>query len=138
LVRAKQDLIPGMRVPIWFKAMQTSAQLRDRLSRTYTLNDDFKRVMFNVLATEDVKGRDGAVLVARGGGFNDDVVARLKEAGVTQFRGAPRNPVEVACAQLCGNSHFKMKGYVVVETQEEFDTWIAEQVAAKQGGGEWE
>lgn len=138
LFRAKQDVIPGMRVPIWFKSTQTSDQMRARLNRTYALNDDFNRRMIELLATEDIKGRDGAVIVAKGDGFNDDVVAKLKAAGVTQVKAGPRNPIEVACAQLCGNSHFKMKGYVVVHTPEDFDKWMAEQVAAKQSAGEWD
>jgi cytochrome c oxidase subunit 2 len=37
---------------------------------------------------------------------------------------------QIACAQLCGNSHYSMRGFVTVETQEEFDAWMAEQVEA--------
>lgn len=36
----------------------------------------------------------------------------------------------ITCAQLCGNSHYFMKGFVNVVSQEEFDTWAAERVAA--------
>lgn len=32
---------------------------------------------------------------------------------------------EVACAELCGVGHFAMRGKVVVETQEQFDAWLA-------------
>lgn len=139
VMRAKQDVIPGMRVPIWFKATQTSDQLRERLTTTYALEDEsFKRKMIELLPAEDIKGKDGSVIIARAGTFTDDIVANLKAAGVNEVRVGPRNPVEVACAQLCGNSHYKMKGYVVVHTQEEFDKWMAEQVAAKQDAGEWD
>ena len=34
---------------------------------------------------------------------------------------------EIACAQLCGNSHYRMRGYVTIDTQEEYDRWLAEQ-----------
>lgn len=34
---------------------------------------------------------------------------------------------EIACDQMCGNGHYSMKGTIVVETQEEFDKWIASQ-----------
>ncbi len=34
---------------------------------------------------------------------------------------------EIACAQLCGLGHYRMKGYLTVETQEEFDKWLAGQ-----------
>ena len=34
---------------------------------------------------------------------------------------------EIACAQLCGNSHYRMKGYVTIESEEEFNAWLAEE-----------
>lgn len=37
---------------------------------------------------------------------------------------------EISCAQLCGLSHYRMKGYVTIQTQEAFDAWIAEQSPA--------
>jgi cytochrome c oxidase subunit 2 len=48
---------------------------------------------------------------------------------------------EIACAQLCGLGHYRMRGYVTVHTQEGFDAWLAEQVETKQATGEddfWE
>jgi cytochrome c oxidase subunit 2 len=33
---------------------------------------------------------------------------------------------EIACAELCGLGHYRMKGFVTVETPEEFDRWLAE------------
>lgn len=34
---------------------------------------------------------------------------------------------EIACDQLCGKGHYGMKGLVVVETQQQFDEWMAKQ-----------
>ena len=34
---------------------------------------------------------------------------------------------EIACAQLCGNSHYRMKGYVTIETEQEFNEWLLKQ-----------
>ena len=34
---------------------------------------------------------------------------------------------EIACAQLCGNSHYRMKGFVHILPQGEFDQWLADQ-----------
>ncbi len=61
VLRVKQDAIPGMRIPVWFKAKEKS------------------------------EGR-----------------------------------YQVACAQLCGNNHYKMLAPMVVESQQKFDAWIAE------------
>lgn len=32
---------------------------------------------------------------------------------------------EISCDQMCGSGHFGMRGVIVVETQEEFDRWLA-------------
>ena len=59
VLRVKQDMIPGARIPVWFEATQT-------------------------------------------GKF------------------------EIACAQLCGLGHYRMRGEVTIETQEEFDKFLKE------------
>jgi cytochrome c oxidase subunit II len=37
---------------------------------------------------------------------------------------------ELSCNQMCGESHFSMRGEIIVETQEEFNQWIAKQTSA--------
>jgi cytochrome c oxidase subunit II len=34
---------------------------------------------------------------------------------------------EIACSQLCGLGHYRMRGFVTIQPQAAFDTWIAEQ-----------
>ncbi len=41
--------------------------------------------------------------------------------------GNPKFNFELACAQICGQSHYAMKMSVVVQTQAEFDAWIKDQ-----------
>jgi cytochrome c oxidase subunit II len=36
---------------------------------------------------------------------------------------------EIACAQLCGLGHYRMRGFVTVLPQEEFQKWLDEEVA---------
>jgi cytochrome c oxidase subunit II len=38
---------------------------------------------------------------------------------------------EIACAQLCGLGHARMRGFVTVQTAEEFQKWLDEQVASQ-------
>lgn len=38
---------------------------------------------------------------------------------------------EIACAELCGLGHYRMKGFITVDTQEQFEKWLAGEVAAK-------
>lgn len=38
---------------------------------------------------------------------------------------------EIACAQLCGLGHFRMRGYIQILEQGEFDEWMGAEVAKK-------
>lgn len=38
---------------------------------------------------------------------------------------------EIACAELCGNSHYRMRGFLVIDTPEDFKKWL-EQTLAEQ------
>ena len=40
--------------------------------------------------------------------------------------GNPEFTYEIACAQLCGLGHAKMRGFVTVQTAEEFQKWLEE------------
>jgi len=41
--------------------------------------------------------------------------------------GDPEFVYEISCDQMCGQGHYKMRGTLVVESQEEFDFWMAKQ-----------
>jgi cytochrome c oxidase subunit 2 len=41
---------------------------------------------------------------------------------------------EIACAQLCGLGHYRMKGFFSIDTPEQYDVWLKEQ--SKAGGFE--
>ena len=42
-------------------------------------------------------------------------------------KGTPREGkgLEIACAQLCGITHYRMRGYLTVDTEEEYNEWLA-------------
>ena len=45
-----------------------------------------------------------------------------------QMKEKTNNPdfvYEISCDQMCGKGHWSMRGVIVVETQEEFDVWMA-------------
>jgi cytochrome c oxidase subunit 2 len=46
------------------------------------------------------------------------------------FEAKDTGQAEIACAQLCGLGHYRMKGYFSVDTDEEFEAWMAEQAEA--------
>jgi heme/copper-type cytochrome/quinol oxidase subunit 2 len=54
-------------------------------------------------------------------GFAPGVLEKLKAVGVERVTVHRHQPFEIACAQLCGAQHYKMRGELIVLTQEEFD-----------------
>lgn len=38
---------------------------------------------------------------------------------------------EIACSQLCGLGHYRMRGFVTIQTREQFEAWLKEQAAAQ-------
>lgn len=73
--RVKQDIVPGLTIPIWFKPIKT---------------------------TEEYALEHGYPLV-----------------GERAFQ------YEVVCAELCGNSHFNMRGTLDVLERTAYDEWVA-------------
>jgi len=47
------------------------------------------------------------------------------------FEGNRVGHWEIACAELCGLGHFRMKGFITVDTPEDFQKWLAEQAASQ-------
>jgi len=45
-----------------------------------------------------------------------------------QRLGKPDFDYEIACSQLCGLGHFRMRGFVTVQTQGDFTKWFDEQL----------
>jgi cytochrome c oxidase subunit 2 len=50
-----------------------------------------------------------------------------------QMRATLKNPTfeyEIACSQLCGLGHYRMRGFVTVQSASDYAKWMAEQVKA--------
>lgn len=47
------------------------------------------------------------------------------------FEAKKTGNFEIACAQLCGLGHYRMRGFFIVETEENFKKWFDGQVALK-------
>ena len=45
------------------------------------------------------------------------------------FRPTRTGEFEIACSQLCGLGHYRMRSRVIVQTQDEFDRWQQAQIA---------
>jgi cytochrome c oxidase subunit II len=66
---------------------------------------------------------------------------RLKQDAVPGMRipiwfdATKTGQYQIACAELCGLGHYRMKGAVTVHTAEEFSAWSAQQAATAAAGG---
>jgi cytochrome c oxidase subunit 2 len=40
---------------------------------------------------------------------------------------------EIACSQLCGLGHYRMRGFYTIQTQSDFDAWLRDQAAQLNG-----
>jgi cytochrome c oxidase subunit 2 len=55
-------------------------------------------------------------------------VPNVTTAEMRARKGNPEFQYEIACAQLCGLGHARMRGFVTVQTAEEFQKWMEERV----------
>jgi cytochrome c oxidase subunit 2 len=46
------------------------------------------------------------------------------------FEGTDTGQFEIACAQLCGLGHYRMKGFFSIDTPEQYAAWLKEQAQA--------
>ena len=42
------------------------------------------------------------------------------------FEATQTGDFEIACAQLCGLGHYRMRGFFIVQTEDEFEAWLQE------------
>jgi cytochrome c oxidase subunit 2 len=55
-------------------------------------------------------------------------VPNVTTAEMRTRTGNPEFQYEIACAQLCGLGHYRMRAYVTVLSPEEFEKWMADKV----------
>jgi len=55
-------------------------------------------------------------------------VPNVTTADMRTRLGKPEFQYEIACAQLCGLGHYRMRGFVTIQTAEEFQKWLEEQI----------
>ena len=106
-MRIKQDAIPGMTIPFFFTPTMTSSDFLTKIKNTERFNP---------------KGNYG---------FDKETWKNLNNKSKNEFRG-----YQIACAQLCGNSHYNMRGFVTIETEEEYHAWLSDQAEYLQGDDE--
>jgi cytochrome c oxidase subunit II len=128
LFRVKQDAIPGQSIRVWFTPTVTTADVQRAMARKFSVASGHVGEEFASLVTlADYTGKDGQVILAKGSPLTDDLLPALRDAGIADVVLAPDTPTEIACAQLCGLGHFRMRGFVTVQTPDEYKAWVADQ-----------
>ena len=99
--RAQMNVIPGMITQFQFTPTITSEEIRE----TEYMREKIARI-------QEIRNEENLRLVAAGQGTLPDY---------DQFE------YFLLCNKICGVAHYNMQMKVIVESQEEFDEWIAEQ-----------
>ena len=130
LFRVKQDAIPGQSIRVWFTPTVTTADIQHTMARKFSLpSGKVPDELASLVTLADYTGKDGQVLLAKGASLTEDVLPALRDAGILEVVLAPETPTEIACAQLCGLGHYRMRGFVTIQTAEEYKAWVADQEA---------
>ena len=109
-MRVKQDIIPGMSIPIFFTPIMTTAEFLEEIKGTLRFNPSGNYM-----------------------GVGKETWELFKEETKNEFRG-----YQISCAQLCGNSHYKMRGFMTIHDEDEFESWLAEQAEElEEEGDDW-
>ena len=108
-MRVKQDAIPGMEIPIYFTATMSSDEYV-----SYLKENDWTR--YNNKLDKDAK----------------TYLSLSDNVKDTYYRG-----YQIACAQLCGNSHYFMKGYMTVHEQDDYSNWLIDNKPEEEEEEEW-
>ena len=88
-MRIKQDVVPGLSIPVWFVPTKTTAEMREELKLRKRYKDTADEFVY-----------------------------------------------EIACAQLCGNSHYSMRGFLTIHTPDEYQAWLDEEASQLVSGEE--
>jgi len=60
-------------------------------------------------------------------------IPTVTTADMRQKLGNPNFEYEIACSQLCGLGHFRMRGFVTVQSAADYQKWTADQLKEKAG-----
>ena len=64
-------------------------------------------------------------------------VPNVTTADMRTRTGNPEFQYEIACAQLCGLGHYRMRGFVTILSADQFQTWMEEEIKAQSALDIW-
>ena len=130
LLRVKQDAIPGQNIPVWFVPVKTTAEIRQGMTHSYSIaGGKYDSELIGLTATNDYNDKAGNSILATGTAITAEVIPQLVAGGFSEISATLDTPIEIACAQLCGLGHFRMRGFVTIQTEGEYKAWLAEEAS---------
>jgi cytochrome c oxidase subunit 2 len=100
---------------------RTDAAAKDDITTINQLNLPVDRPVLLHLSSKDVIHSFGLIEMR----VKQDVVPGMQMP--VWFIPSLPGQYEIACSQLCGLGHFRMRGFVTVQSAAEYDKWLAEQ-----------
>ena len=141
--RIKQDAVPGMMSKLWFELDKIGCwDLKSQKLVFFTADEikDKKVALDGFAFKGDVVGINGRK------NYHYDPFPDVKTVPVLyqgEIKDMPvgdaeyvQHPIEIACAQLCGLGHYRMIGYITIDTPETYDRWMKQAVKNKLRSGE--
>lgn len=98
--RAQMNCVPGMITQFAFTPTVTTAEMRET-----------EHIVNKVNNINDIRAKESEKLIAQG------------EEGLEPYEF----DYLIVCNKICGVSHYNMQMKIVVETEEEYNSWLAEQ-----------
>lgn len=128
--RVKQDAVPGQRSDVWFTPVLENESVRAAFVSHYYLDASDSLRDYSLLSpVQDILAATGGVILEKGSSLTAEAIARVLAGGVRTVLASPDQPIEIACAQLCGLAHFRMRAVVTVESDSAFYLWLDQQRA---------
>jgi hypothetical protein len=102
----------------------TQQQIQDQSVAPYSLpGDKIPFTLINRISAADYGDFPKGTLLT------EDVLHSMKESGVTEVLAVHDTPMEIACAQLCGLGHYRMRATVSILNREDYQAWLDEEAS---------
>src|SRR5262245_52806116 len=110
----------------YFAAMPRFYRIRTVLFRKYVFSTESQRHRPAVRADQPLLSPDW-VLARRSVRVKQDAIPGIEQR--LWFTPTKTGEWEIACSQLCGLGHYRMRGFYTIQTQADFNAWLASQPA---------
>lgn len=132
-VRLKQDCIPGRSIRRWFeidpKRVEGASEHGAKVWETTISQDKLESdVYYNALVLAGLRKE------VHNKGDADGSIRKQIDAGVAKAKAVYKEYhlgarlSEIACAEICGQDHYRMNAWMVIDPKEKFDAWYKEQI----------